>query len=243
MEQFYVVADDGQKYGPADAGLLARWALEDRIGPDSILEYMDGRRCAADQVVTFGPPMPAPGAISPGALAAAGNFAGSAAAFPQSVNAYGETPYPRSEGTSLDVLPHEIASKKFNFGAFWFSWLWLCFHGKVGLGLALFFGSIVLGIIPFGGIVPLVASLFIGFSGYKLAWQSGKFQTAEQCIAVQKKWSLWAGIFLLATLALVALSIVMALMSGPVTATKQSGKSKKTYKREVIPSPAAKMHK
>ncbi len=36
--QYFVVSNDGQKYGPADVATLNEWIKQDRIRPDSILE-------------------------------------------------------------------------------------------------------------------------------------------------------------------------------------------------------------
>lgn len=37
-DQYYVLWPDGQKFGPADVSTLQRWAVENRIGPATLLE-------------------------------------------------------------------------------------------------------------------------------------------------------------------------------------------------------------
>ncbi|MDX2065663.1 MAG: hypothetical protein SFX74_07985 [Fimbriimonadaceae bacterium] len=39
--QFYVFADDGKKYGPADFATIQQWAMEGRILPSTLLENVD----------------------------------------------------------------------------------------------------------------------------------------------------------------------------------------------------------
>ncbi len=49
--QYYVIASDGQKYGPADIATLASWAQEGRINPETMLESMqDASRVPASSV-------------------------------------------------------------------------------------------------------------------------------------------------------------------------------------------------
>lgn len=37
-DQYFVIWPDGQKFGPADVATLQRWAVENRIGPATLLE-------------------------------------------------------------------------------------------------------------------------------------------------------------------------------------------------------------
>lgn len=49
--QYYVIWDDGQKFGPADVSVLNQWATENRINPNTQLEsVVDGSRVAAKDV-------------------------------------------------------------------------------------------------------------------------------------------------------------------------------------------------
>lgn len=49
--QYYVIAPDGQKYGPADVPTLAQWAQEGRLDASTMLESaLDGSRSPAASV-------------------------------------------------------------------------------------------------------------------------------------------------------------------------------------------------
>ncbi len=59
--RYYLIADDGQKYGPADLPTLNQWAAESRLRPDHQLEAeTTGQRVQASTVQ--GLFFPAPGA-------------------------------------------------------------------------------------------------------------------------------------------------------------------------------------
>lgn len=59
-EKYFVIAADGQKYGPADLATLASWAQEGRIEPETVLESVsDGVSLLASQVPGLLEPLPA----------------------------------------------------------------------------------------------------------------------------------------------------------------------------------------
>ncbi len=74
-DRYFVLWPDGQRFGPADVPTLQRWAVENRIGPGTLLEEMgSGRHVRAidipalNAVIPYGghaPGMPA----SPGFVA------------------------------------------------------------------------------------------------------------------------------------------------------------------------------
>jgi hypothetical protein len=67
---YYVIGDDGQKYGPADVATLNQWIAENRLVRTQILEdEASGSRMAASAVegLNFPPPAAAPGPQGPGA--------------------------------------------------------------------------------------------------------------------------------------------------------------------------------
>jgi hypothetical protein len=106
----------------------------------------------------------------------------------------GAQPYEmaNTSGTST-VVPPEISSLKWNWGAFTFSWIWCMAHRMTGWGI----GILVLGmIIPF---FNLGASIWLGSSGHKLAWQNRRFDGGvQECLAVQHAWFKWAMGFIIA---------------------------------------------
>ncbi|MEA2553871.1 MAG: hypothetical protein QOJ65_2047 [Fimbriimonadaceae bacterium] len=49
--QFFVIGPDGGKYGPADVETLKQWAVENRLGPQTMLEdFNTGQRMPASAV-------------------------------------------------------------------------------------------------------------------------------------------------------------------------------------------------
>lgn len=61
---YFVIGDDGQKYGPADIATLNQWIAENRLLPTQMLEDAEsGVRMAASAVqgLVFPPTGPAPG--------------------------------------------------------------------------------------------------------------------------------------------------------------------------------------
>lgn len=58
---YFVLAPDGMKYGPAEIPELQRWAMEDRLLPDSQLEdILTGQRLLAHQIPGLFPQVAAP---------------------------------------------------------------------------------------------------------------------------------------------------------------------------------------
>ncbi len=69
--------------------------------------------------------------------------------------------------------------KKWNWGAFWFPWIWGPCHG-VFLGM--------LSLIP---IVNFILPFYFGKNGNELAWKYRKWKDVKQFNRLQKKWSGW----------------------------------------------------
>lgn len=56
QDRYYVLWPDGQKFGPADVQTLQRWAVENRIGPATLLEEAtSGRHIRAVDVSALQP--------------------------------------------------------------------------------------------------------------------------------------------------------------------------------------------
>lgn len=59
--RYFVIADDGQKYGPADVSTLQSWVAENRLLPNQMLEEeSSGLRVVASSVQGLSFPMAAP---------------------------------------------------------------------------------------------------------------------------------------------------------------------------------------
>ncbi|MBI1331712.1 MAG: hypothetical protein GC165_02415 [Armatimonadetes bacterium] len=72
---YFVIGNDGQKYGPADIATLNQWAQEGRLTPTTMLEdAATGQQTMASQMPGISFPVAAPGAPSYGPTYQAGNF-------------------------------------------------------------------------------------------------------------------------------------------------------------------------
>lgn len=81
----------------------------------------------------------------------------------------------------------DIVAKRFNWGAFTFSWIWGLFNKTY-----ITFITLVLVFIPVvGSIAALVANIIFGIKGNSWAWQNKKWQSVEHFHKVQKKWAAW----------------------------------------------------
>lgn len=121
--QYYVIAADGQKYGPADTATLATWAQEGRINPDTQLESMqDASRLPASSV---------PGVI---AQAPPGQYVDPPS--PQQFAQYPRTGMPASATNTQDITLAWV------FGALGLASVCCCaIFGIAFGGLGVFFGN------------------------------------------------------------------------------------------------------
>lgn len=75
--------------------------------------------------------------------------------------------------------------EKWNWGAFFCSWIWAAYH-KIYWPLAI----IIVGCIPYlGQVSVLVLSVYLGFTGSAKAWNSGRYTDFESYKSAQKKWA------------------------------------------------------
>lgn len=208
MQTFYVLGTDGQKYGPADLGILLQWKQEERLWPDTVLESTtNGQKLVAGTLPALGfagngVPAPAVPASHPASIASNPAW-GEEPTIPTHPGAL-QSNYPRFEAVQGE------APRGFNFGAFFFGWLWGCFHKKPILLLL-----IPAGFVPFvGPFLQLGGSIYVGMKANRWAWESGRFATTEDCRACQKKWTRWAIGFVVLGLILGALAVFGLLAGG-----------------------------
>ncbi|MFQ3549209.1 MAG: ribonuclease G [Armatimonadota bacterium] len=96
---------------------------------------------------------------------------------------------------NVENVPDEI--KKWNWGAFFFTWIWAISH-NVYIGLiALLF--------PFNFLMAII----LGLRGNEWAWKNRKFESITHFQKVQKKWALWGFIFFLTQIILYTILIVL----------------------------------
>lgn len=87
-------------------------------------------------------------------------------------------------------MPDEL--RGFNWGAFFFSWIW-------GLNHKTYITLITLVVAALNyytkynvlSVISLALIIWFGFKGNEWAWQNRKFENAEQFKAVQRKWMIW----------------------------------------------------
>ncbi len=107
-----------------------------------------------------------------------------------------------SDGTISMGTPSIIG--KWNWGAFWFNWIWGIFNG-VYWPLLL----ILVGLIPFvGWIATLAGCIYLGIKGNELSWNSNKnWPSVEDFEKTQKNWSI-------AVLWVLGISFVLGILVG-----------------------------
>ncbi len=94
-----------------------------------------------------------------------------------------------------------------NWGAFFFTWIWGLAHSVwISLVVLLSFIPIIGWILGFG------MSIALGLKGNEWAWQHRKFESVEQFKKVQHAWAKWALWFILLGLAGVIASIAIAAL-------------------------------
>jgi hypothetical protein len=98
-----------------------------------------------------------------------------------------------SNSTENSELPEEL--KGWNWGGFFFTWLWSINH-KTWIGLISLISPI-----------NLIMMFVLGAKGNEWAWKNRKFESVEQFKAVQKAWTMWGIIFL-------AISLLLGVVFG-----------------------------
>lgn len=123
----------------------------------------------------------------------------------------GAMTYHNTSGEQGDV-PHEIAGKRWHWGAFFFPIMWLRRHNMTAQA-GLISGALIIPRVlhnyapaPFGGLLVAAGLLtywavriYFGWSGHKFAWRNRHFPDGvSQYFKVQQAWMLWGfGVFAL----------------------------------------------
>jgi hypothetical protein len=89
------------------------------------------------------------------------------------------------------------AIEKWNWGAFFCTWLWGVFH-KIYWPLLI----IVLAIIPYvGSVASLCLAVYLGYNGSRIAWENGGFHDFESFKRSQNNWAIGGFIWFVISLA------------------------------------------
>ena len=203
---FYIFGDDGNRYGPVNVATINQWIGEGRVFPHTMVENAaDGSRARAENIpgVVF-PGQPGPGTAPPTAPGA-----------PQ----YAQ--YPRGHfGVIEDPTP---MFRKFNWGAFLLTWIWGLNHKQpitlvllaIDIGSRAFSRNSSYGV--FGlllSLASLAIRIWIGTQGYRWAWESGRFNSVDDCKKCQAIWGWWGlGIVIasIGCIVLIAFFVVAAI--------------------------------
>lgn len=112
---YYVIAEDGQRYGPVDLATLNQWANDNRVVPTTTLETADGQRLQATAVpgIVFPASGAAPGYGAPGTSVGAPGAPGYGA---PGMGASGYAPYPHSQGMTYGDNGQGDVTKAWIFG-------------------------------------------------------------------------------------------------------------------------------
>ena len=107
------------------------------------------------------------------------------------------------------TLPADVA-RKFNWGAFYFTWIWGLNH-KAYITLLVF----VLGCVPYlGSIAHIGFAIWIGTKGNQMAWDSGRFRSIDEMMECQRIWAKWALWVFIATFSLILIVFIIAAATG-----------------------------
>lgn len=171
------VTRDGNRYGP--------YSLQD------INKYLQaGNILQSDQLLTDSQAW-VPLTQIDGVIASAPNLA------PPSSKRTFTPPIPGDTTSSNNSFNQPLSSefpaelKGFNFGAFFWSWIWGIAHNVYWPLVVL-----ILGLIPFGQIIAIGIGIYLGINGNELAWNNRKWESAEQFKETQNAWSRagWIGL-------------------------------------------------
>ncbi len=123
------------------------------------------------------------------------------AAYAPAAPAYG---YPQqfanNSGSGTGPVPPEVPG--WNWGAFFFSWLWGVSNGVwVSLLIAM---------------LGLIGSIWLGAKGSEMAWQKRRFESVEQFKGTQRAWATWGWVLFVINL---IVSIIAALIMAAMVAS------------------------
>ena len=90
------------------------------------------------------------------------------------------------------AVPKEI--QKWNWAAFILSWIW-----GIGNGVPIALVALFANLVPcVGTVVALSMSVVLGMHGNEWAWRNRRWQGVEHFLDVQRKWTRWSVIILIA---------------------------------------------
>lgn len=132
-----------------------------------------------------------------------------------------------NSGQGKDTPVVDLVAKKFNWGAFAFSWIWgLC--NKTYIPLLI----LITAFIPVvGGLASLGLCIWFGIKGNTWAWQNKRWNSIEHFHSVQKNWAI-AGIILMVLNIFIFFFGMIASMTLPALMTNTSAQVQKVETRK-----------
>lgn len=94
-----------------------------------------------------------------------------------------------------------------NWGAFFFTWIWALGNGLPVVGIV----SAAVCIL-FSGIGGLIVAIYLGANGNELLWSKRKFSSVESFKKIQKGWSIAALIVMFFIIGIFFLAVLMEIM-------------------------------
>jgi hypothetical protein len=97
-----------------------------------------------------------------------------------------------------EELPEAIRRRRFNFGAFLMTPIWLLLHGRIWTGVLLILLHIVTNVTAtvappagfLGFLLSIALSVYFGLRGYRIAWRDrGYYDTVEDVKRRERKWA------------------------------------------------------
>jgi hypothetical protein len=110
------------------------------------------------------------------------------------------------------VLPAEL--KYFNWGSFFWTWIWSIGH-QFWLGLLALPLGFVIGLIPLiGPVAGIAISVVFGIKGNEWAWQHRRWDSTEHFRKTQRVWGMWALGFFILILILLLFAVLLPILLG-----------------------------
>ena len=136
-----------------------------------------------------------------------------------------------NSGQGKDSPVLDIVSKRFNWGAFFLSWIW-GLRNRSYITLLMFPAAILTMIPVIGFFVPLALDIWFGIKGNTWAWQNKQWRSVEHFHEVQKKWAIGGLIAFIAWIVLSVLIIFALVM--PVFMTNTDSMKNSTMIKKSI---------
>lgn len=90
-----------------------------------------------------------------------------------------------TSGQGENAYVPDIVAKRYNWGIFFFNWIWALVYQKYVLALIIFIGFAI----PLVNLGVLIAVIWMGTQGNKWAWQAKKYQSIEEFHKIHKTWA------------------------------------------------------